>query len=83
MFEPVEGGVKMMPGDGRKTDFDIILKPAGPKLLQTKVTNPDNASQWADIKVQILDLNKIKINFELSDGEKDEVEAVRDVGAVK
>lgn len=83
VFEPVDGGVKMLPGDGRKSPFDIILKPAGTKRFQTKVTNPDDSSQWADIKVEVLDLNKIKINFELSDGEKDEVEATRDVSSVK
>jgi len=83
LFEPVEGGAKMMPGDGRKTDFDIIVKPAGPKTFQTRVTNPSDASQWADIKVQVLDLNRIKINFELSNGEKDELEATRDIAPPK
>lgn len=83
LFEPVEGGAKMLPGDGRKPDFDIIVKPAGAKTFQTRVTNPSDSSQWADIKVQVLDLNRIKINFELSDGEKDEVEATRDIAPPK
>ncbi|MCW5942262.1 MAG: zinc ribbon domain-containing protein [Fimbriimonadaceae bacterium] len=76
VFEPVEGGVKVLPESGQ-APMDIVLKPSAPAEFKGRITNPSDASQWADITVKVNHPGSIRISFDLSDGTKDAVDAVR------
>ena len=78
-LEVVSGGLKLLPADGTTMPIEIILKPAGTRKMATTISNPKNASEKADISVELNTLgSELALTAKLP-GEKEEVSKAKRV----